>query len=261
MPTIVNGVEFDTIAREWRCKWSADNDKKSLAQAQAVLDEMMPEIEAVGGQKKIQRVVCGSCLDFKVSVAVPADKYADWEKAGLAPESKFLAKLRGISGITNIETQTYTLMPAEPVAPVTITSGVEFDTIAREWRCKWSGDDDKKSLEEAQKALKDVLEEVRAVKGVKDVQRIVCGDCLDFKVVIALSVPDYGAWDKAGHAPESKFLDKIKAIKGISAVETQTYTLMPAKAAKAGSSFDVKSMAVGVGLGLAVGLLLNNMKK
>jgi hypothetical protein len=26
--TIVDGVNFDTIAREWRFKWSADNDKK-----------------------------------------------------------------------------------------------------------------------------------------------------------------------------------------------------------------------------------------
>ena len=32
--TIVDGVDFDTIAREWRLKWSADNDKKSLASAQ-----------------------------------------------------------------------------------------------------------------------------------------------------------------------------------------------------------------------------------
>ena len=31
---ITDGVEFDTIAREWRLKWSADNDKKSLASAQ-----------------------------------------------------------------------------------------------------------------------------------------------------------------------------------------------------------------------------------
>ena len=30
MGTIVEGVDFDTVAREWRCKWSGDNDKKSL---------------------------------------------------------------------------------------------------------------------------------------------------------------------------------------------------------------------------------------
>jgi hypothetical protein len=32
--TLADGVEFDTIAREWRLKWSPDNDKKSLASAQ-----------------------------------------------------------------------------------------------------------------------------------------------------------------------------------------------------------------------------------
>ena len=31
---ITEGVEFQTIAREWRFKWSADNDKVSLASAQ-----------------------------------------------------------------------------------------------------------------------------------------------------------------------------------------------------------------------------------
>lgn len=59
----------------------------------------------------------------------------------------------------------------------TITEGVEFDTIAREWRCKWSADDDKKSLAEAQKLLMSVLADVKAIDGVKGVQRIVCGGC------------------------------------------------------------------------------------
>ena len=27
MPTIVEGVDFDTIAREWRFKWSGDDEK------------------------------------------------------------------------------------------------------------------------------------------------------------------------------------------------------------------------------------------
>jgi len=29
---------------------------------------------------------------------------------------------------------------------ITITEGVEFDTIAREWRCKWTDDDDKGNI-------------------------------------------------------------------------------------------------------------------
>ena len=36
LPTveIVDGVSFDTIAREWRMKWSGDNNKQSLVTAQ-----------------------------------------------------------------------------------------------------------------------------------------------------------------------------------------------------------------------------------
>ena len=68
MVTITDGVEFDTIAREWRCKWSADNDKKSLADAQKALMEVLADVKAVDGFKKVDRVVCGGCLDFKVRV-------------------------------------------------------------------------------------------------------------------------------------------------------------------------------------------------
>ncbi len=66
MGTITEGVQFDTVAREWRCKWSADNDKKSLAEAQKALNEVLAEVKGVDGFKKVDRVVCGGCLDFKV---------------------------------------------------------------------------------------------------------------------------------------------------------------------------------------------------
>ena len=52
MPTIVEGVDFDTVAREWRCKWSADNDKASLAAAQALLVKTKPDIAAVKGGRR-----------------------------------------------------------------------------------------------------------------------------------------------------------------------------------------------------------------
>ena len=113
MVTITDGVEFDTIAREWRCKWSGDNDKKSLVQLQKVLDETKADIKAVDGVKSVQRVVCGGCLDFKVVIAVPEPKYGDWEKAKHAPEEAFLEKIKKIDGVTAVETQTYTLMPVE----------------------------------------------------------------------------------------------------------------------------------------------------
>lgn len=68
MGSFVEGVDFDTIAREWRCKWSADNDKESLAEAQKALNEILPSLKAVDGVKKIDRVVCGGSLDFKVNL-------------------------------------------------------------------------------------------------------------------------------------------------------------------------------------------------
>ena len=110
---------------------------------------------------------------------------------------------------------------------INIAEGVDFDTIAREWRCKWSADDDKASLVAAQAALNEVIADVKGVDGVKDVSRVVCGGCLDFKVVTSLDADSFGKWEEAGFAPESAFLEKLNAIDGISVVETQTYTLMP----------------------------------
>jgi len=101
------GVRFDTVAREWRCKWSEDGDKASLAAAQKVLDKYLPAIKAKG---RVQRTVCGGCLDFKVNTSMSADAFGAWEAEGFAPESDFLAELGAIEGVTSVETQTFTLM-------------------------------------------------------------------------------------------------------------------------------------------------------
>ena len=69
--------------------------------------------------------------------------------------------------------------------------------------------------------------QVKAVKGVKSVQRVVCGGCMDFKVITALDADSFAEWEKAKFAPEEAFLAKLGGIAGISVVETQTYTLMP----------------------------------
>ena len=108
-----------------------------------------------------------------------------------------------------------------------ITEGVEFDTISREWRCNWSNDDDKKSLQELQKVLDEAMDDLRAIDGLKGVQRIVCGGCLEFKVIISLPEEKFGAWKDLNFAPEESFLEKIGKIDGVSKVKTQTYTLMP----------------------------------
>ena len=48
---------------------------------------------------------------------------------------------------------------------------------------------------------------------------------MDFKVITALDAPAFGEWESGGFAPEAEFLEAVKSIEGISAVETQTYTL------------------------------------
>ncbi len=111
MTTITDGVEFDTIAREWRMKWSPDDDKKSLAEAQKVLNKYLAEVKGMDGVKEVQRVVCGGCMDFKVITSLSADKFGDWEGKGFAPEENFLADVKAIPGISVVETQTFTLMP------------------------------------------------------------------------------------------------------------------------------------------------------
>ena len=100
MGTIAEGVEFDTIAREWRCKWSAEQDKASLVAAQAELNKILDTVKAVDGVKSVQRIVCGGCHDFKVITSVTSDKYGAWEEKKFAPEEDFLAKLKEIDGIS-----------------------------------------------------------------------------------------------------------------------------------------------------------------
>ena len=111
MGSIAEGVDFDTVAREWRCKWSPDNDKKSLVEAQKALMEVLPEVKKVDGFLKVDRVVCGGCMDFKVITSLSAAKFGDWEGKKFEPEEAFLKKLEGIDGISTVETQTYTIMP------------------------------------------------------------------------------------------------------------------------------------------------------
>jgi len=102
-------VTFTNIAREWRCKFSPDNDNASLMAAQAKLEEVLAEVSSVEGATSTQRVVCGGCHDFKVITKLPEKAFKEWESAAFAPEADFLAALKAIPGITAVETQTYTL--------------------------------------------------------------------------------------------------------------------------------------------------------
>ena len=92
-------------------QWSADGDKASLVAAQKLLSETLPTIKAIDGVKGVQRIVCGGCLDFKIITSLDAAKWGDFESGGHGPEAEFLEKLKAIDGITEVETQTYTIMP------------------------------------------------------------------------------------------------------------------------------------------------------
>ena len=99
---------------------------------------------------------------------------------------------------------------------------VTFSHIAREWRCKWESKDG--DLAELQKVLDGKLAAMKAVDGVVSVQRVVCGDCQDYKVVTKLDADKFGAWAEAKFAPEAEFLAEIEKL-GVKRIETQTYTL------------------------------------
>jgi len=80
-----------------------------LDAAQALLTDLLAELSSVEGVASIQRIVCGGCHDFKVITKLSAAAFGDWEKADFTPEKEFLSKLGGISGVSGVETQTYTL--------------------------------------------------------------------------------------------------------------------------------------------------------
>merc|ERR1712232_791109 len=97
-------------------------------------------------------------------------------------------------------------------------------------------DAEKDSLAKTQELLDEVLADVSSVEGVTSVQRVVCGGCHDFKVITKLPAAAFEKWEKNGFEPEKKFLEALGKIDGVTAVETQTYTLeevkMNAKAIK-----------------------------
>ena len=45
---------------------------------------------------------------------------------------------------------------------------------------------------------------MKSIPGLKSVQRVVCGGCLDYKVVVALAEPSFGAWAEKKFEPEAR---------------------------------------------------------
>merc|ERR1712094_1172 len=59
---LTDNVEYNSAAREWRCKWSEDNSKSALVECQKVLDDVVvPSLKHLHGLLSVQRVVCGEC--------------------------------------------------------------------------------------------------------------------------------------------------------------------------------------------------------
>ena len=100
--------------------------------------------------------------------------------------------------------------------------GLLYTTVAREWRCKVNERD---TLGKAQQAWELCKEETKAVPGVTRVSRLACGTCLDFKIVVSLPAESYKPWAETGHPPETKFLEALRAIPGVSAVEAQLFSI------------------------------------
>mmetsp|Transcript_7692 Transcript_7692/g.13952 ORF Transcript_7692/g.13952 Transcript_7692/m.13952 type:complete len:151 (+) Transcript_7692:127-579(+) len=108
-------------------------------------------------------------------------------------------------------------------------TGVAFENVAREWRCKYSpgesgGPGDSESLKACQSLLDEYLPKLKALPGAQ-VTRQVCGGCLDFKVSITQPLEEHGAWAEANYEPlETEFMEKLKGIEGTSVHETQEIT-------------------------------------
>ena len=104
---------------------------------------------------------------------------------------------------------------------------MSFNRVCREWRCKYSGDkSDSASLESIAKVVDEYLPQIKAVSKDVTVNRLICGACLDFKLMTTVPLNDFGPWSESEFAPEKEFLEKLKAIEGVSMVETQTITNM-----------------------------------
>ena len=144
VPLANGAMSFDRVCREWRCKYTGDKaTSESLEAIGKLVEEYLPEIKASSSDATVNRLVCGSCLDFKLMTTVsdilffasaiisltlsfygsiltssistsckqvPLDDFGPWEEKGFAPEGEFLEKLKAIEGVSQVETQTITNM-------------------------------------------------------------------------------------------------------------------------------------------------------
>lgn len=64
--SIIDGVEFDTIVREWSCKWSPGGSKASLLACQMALEAVFDDLNDIEGVQNVERLICDETFEFKV---------------------------------------------------------------------------------------------------------------------------------------------------------------------------------------------------
>merc|ERR1712222_300130 len=105
VPLANGAMSFGRVCREWRCKYTGDKaTSESLEAVSKLVDEYLPEIKKSSNDATVNRLVCGSCLDFKLMTTVPLDDFGPWE------ENDFVEKIKAIDGVSLVETQTITNM-------------------------------------------------------------------------------------------------------------------------------------------------------
>ena len=83
------------------------------------------------------------------------------------------------------------------MADVPLANGaMSFNRVCREWRCKYEGDKaTSESLEAISKVVDEYLPEIKKISEGVTVNRLVCGGCLDFKLMTTVPLDDFGPWE------------------------------------------------------------------
>lgn len=81
VPLANGAMSFNRVCREWRCKYEGDKaTSESLEAISKVVDEYLPELKKLSDGVKVNRLVCGGCLDFKLMTTVPLEDFGPWEE-------------------------------------------------------------------------------------------------------------------------------------------------------------------------------------
>ena len=153
---------------------------------------------------------------MKLSIATPLVI-----AASVARSASAFAPAAGVSTTTKTA-----LAMADGDVPLA-NGAMSFNRVCREWRCKYDGDKaTSASLEAIAKLVDENLPDIKKASDDMTVNRLICGGCLDFKLMMTVPLADFGPWEEAGFPPEEAFLAALTAIDGVSVVETQTITNM-----------------------------------